>query len=73
MAEDASLDAEFLGQEGTNVTGFSRMEAAYGSGDGDEQAVAAVASAHNAEVGTIFEQIYRPWNGTLNTRWVRNW
>ena len=73
MTEDLSLDSEFLGQEGANVTGFSRMEAAYGSGDGDEGATAAVASKSSAEVGTIFEQIYRPWNGTLNSRWVRNW
>ena len=33
MAEKKSLDAEFLGEEGANVTGFSRMEVAYGSGD----------------------------------------
>ncbi|HJM44534.1 MAG TPA: ABC transporter permease subunit [Candidatus Poseidoniaceae archaeon] len=73
MTEETAIDSEFLGKEGANVTGFSRMEAAYGSGDGDEEAIAAVASSANAEVGTIFEQIYRPWNGTLNTRWVRNW
>ena len=67
MSEE-TIDAEFLGKEGANVTGFSRMEAAYGSGDGDEDATAAVASSSNAEVGTIFEQIY-PRHREKATRW----
>ena len=72
MEEQNDIDAEFLGQEGVQVGGFSRMEAAYGSGDGDDAVTAAVAQS-GAEVGTIFDQIYRPWRGELNTRWMRNW
>lgn len=72
MDEEVSIDAEFLGQAGAQVGGYSRLEAAYGSGDGDDVATASVAQAQ-AEVGTIFDQIYRPWRGKLNTRWMRNW
>ncbi len=71
-------DSEFLGQEGARVEGKSRLEAAYGSGDGDEQqglaAVAGGTKQHDqAQLGTIFEQKYRPWRGDLNPRWARNW
>ena len=68
------VDAEFLGEKGSSVTGRGRMEAAFGSGDGDETATAQVAQvANEATSGTIFHQVYRPWRGQLNSRWVRNW
>ena len=52
--------------------GTTRMEAAFGSGDGDDEAKASV--AQKAEVkGSIFEQTYRPWRGSLGPRWVRNY
>ena len=62
-------DSEFLGQEGARVEGKSRLEAAYGSGDGDEQqglaAVAGGTKQHDqAQLGTIFEQKYRPSKAT---------
>ncbi|MEE3083488.1 MAG: ABC transporter permease [Candidatus Thermoplasmatota archaeon] len=66
-------EAEFLGQAGLQVTGQTRMEAAYGSGDGDEDGTAVVAKTGTVESGTIFHQVYRPWRGKLNPRWVRNW
>ena len=70
----ASPDAEFLGEKGGVVTGRGRMEAAFGSGDGDETVTAQVAQvASDATGGTIFHQVYRPWRGELNSRWVRNW
>ncbi len=74
MTETTTRDAEFLGEEGGVVQGQSRMEVAFGSGDGDETATAQVAQvASEATGGTIFHQIYRPWRGQLNSRWVRNW
>ena len=66
------VDAEFMGQKGTGVSGKARLEAAYGSGDGDEDLTAQVAQA-SVVGGTIFEQTYRPWKGQLNRRWMRNW
>ena len=48
------------------------MEAAFGSGDGDEEATAVVAKS-NASLGQIFEQKYRPWDGELGPRWMRNY
>ncbi|HIG19498.1 MAG: hypothetical protein CXT67_04415 [Methanobacteriota archaeon] len=67
-------DAEFMGEKGGVVTGRGRMEAAFGTGDGDETATAQVAQvASDATAGTIFHQVYRPWRGKLNSRWVRNW
>lgn len=65
-------DAEFLGEEGQAVSGTSRMEAAYGSGDGDEELTAQVAQS-GVVAGTIFDTSYRPWRGELNPRWMRNW
>ncbi len=54
--------------------GQTRMEAAFGSGDGDEDAVAVVAQpAAQIGGGTIFHQVYRPWDGELGPRWMRNW
>ena len=44
--------------ETTPVTGQGRMDAAWGSRDGDELATAQVAT-NNASVGYVFEQIYR--------------
>ena len=68
------VDAEFMGEKGGVVTGRGRMEAAFGSGDGDEKATAQVAQiASEVQTGTIFHQVYRPWRGKLNSRWVRNW
>ena len=66
-------ESEFMGQSGQTVTGQARIEAAYGVGEGEGQGVAIVAQSPTAEGGTIFHQIYRPWRGTLNPRWVRNW
>ncbi len=72
--ENVTADAEFLGEKGGVVTGRGRMEAAFGSGDGDESVTAQVAQvASDATAGTIFHQVYRPWRGNLNSRWVRNW
>ncbi len=48
------------------------MEAAFGSGDGDEEATAVVAKTQ-ASLGQIFEQKYRPWDGELGPRWMRNY
>ena len=56
----------------TPVTGQSRMDSAWGSGGGDEDVTANVAKA-TVESGQIFEQIYQPWRGELNPRWMRNW
>ena len=58
--------------ENVPVTGQGRMDAAWGSKDGDESTTAQVTS-NNASVGYVFEQIYKPWNGPLNPRWMRNW
>ena len=65
-------EAEFMGEAGA-VTGKARMEAAYGTGEGEGQGVAMVAQSATVEAGTIFHQVYRPWRGNLNPRWVRNW
>ncbi|MDP6742162.1 MAG: ABC transporter permease [Candidatus Thalassarchaeaceae archaeon] len=74
IEQQVSADAEFMGEKGGVVTGRGRMEAAFGSGDGDETATAQVAQvASEATGGTLFHQVYRPWRGQLNTRWVRNW
>lgn len=53
----------------TPVTGQSRMDAAWGS---ETDSVASVARP-SIQTGQVFEQVYRPWNGTLNPRWMRNW
>tara|TARA_B100001996_G_scaffold154216_1_gene117359 strand:- start:8326 stop:9336 length:1011 start_codon:yes stop_codon:yes gene_type:complete len=62
------VSEEQVGIEG----GVTRMEAAFGSGDGDEEATAVVAKSE-ASLGQIFEQKYRPWNGILGPRWMRNY
>ena len=71
-AAEPPTEAEFMGESGV-VTGKARMEAAYGTGDGEGQGTAIVAQSVTADAGTIFHQIYRPWRGKLNPRWVRNW
>ena len=48
------------------------MEAAFGSGDGDDETQAIVAKKE-ATLGAVFEQSYRPWDGELGPRWVRNY
>ena len=74
LEKQVPTDAEFLGEKGGVVTGRGRMEAAFGSGDGDETATAQVAQVANEVTGgTLFHQIYTPWRGELNSRWVRNW
>ena len=62
------LPDEDLDFEGSKT----RMEVAYGAGDGDEDAKAIVAKSE-AHVGTLFEQSYRPWDGELGPRWTRNY
>ena len=59
--------------ESAAVTGKARMEAAYGTGEGEGQGMAMVAQSVAPSAGTIFHQVYRPWRGNLNPRWVRNW
>jgi ABC-type transport system involved in multi-copper enzyme maturation permease subunit len=72
-------DAEFLGQAGVKVEGQTRLEAAYGSSDGDEQTIPSASVAggtkqhEQAHLGTVFDQSYQPWRGSLNPRWARNW
>ncbi len=67
-------EAEFMGESGIAVTGKARMEAAYGSGETESSGIAMVAKQAASEgSGTIFHQVYRPWRGHLNPRWVRNW
>ena len=66
FSEDVSFS------EAAPVKGQGRMDAAWGSQDGDDSGTAQV-SSNTASVGYVFEQIYKPWNGTLNPRWMRNW
>ena len=63
MSEETTIDAS------TPVTGQSRMDAAWGSDSSD---VATVAKPV-AQTGQVFEQVYVPWQGKLNPRWMRNW
>ena len=67
------VSAESVGELVEPSLGVTRMEAAFGSGDGDEDATAVVAQTGSIEGGTIFDQIYRPWRGHLGPRWVRNY
>ena len=64
--QDVSFDAD------APVKGKARMESAWGSSQGDEVNTAQVAPSKDT-TGFIFEQVYQPWNGTLNPRWMRNW
>ena len=52
------------------VTGQTKMQSAWSGNNDDESTSAQVASVQQ---GQIFEQIYQPWEGTLNPRWMRNW
>jgi len=61
--KEASFDAQ------TPVTGQTKMQAAW-SANPDYDSGAQIASAPQ---GQIFEQVYQPWNGELNPRWMRNW
>ena len=61
-------DAEFLGESGAKVTGLSPMEVAW-----PQRASKAGAIAPTMVGAQIFEQVYRPWRGTLNPRWARNY
>ena len=54
------------------VTGQGRMEAAWGSSEGDED-FSATEVSQPTSTGHVFEQVYKPWKGTLNPRWMRNW
>jgi ABC-type transport system involved in multi-copper enzyme maturation permease subunit len=70
----AELEAEATPGADLTHLGQTRMEAAFGSGDGDEDATALVAQpAAQVSAGTIFDQVYRPWRGELGPRWMRNW
>ena len=62
-------DAEFLGESGAKVTGLSPMEVAWAP-EGVEGQGAIAPTMVGAQ---IFEQVYRPWRGTLNPRWARNY
>lgn len=53
------------------VTGKTRLQAAWGSSTGDE--VEDMGMAALPKTGEIFHQDYKPWTGTLNPRWMRNW
>ena len=54
----------------TPVTGQTKMQAAWSADSEDDASAAQVATSTQ---GQIFEQIYKPWEGTLNPRWMRNW
>lgn len=60
---------ESFGAE-TPVTGKTKMQAAWSADSDDSNSTAQVASMSQ---GQIFQQIYQPWEGTLNPRWMRNW
>ena len=49
-----------LSDDGVDIGGGkTRMEVAYGSGDGDDEALAIVAKKE-ATLGAVFDQSYRP-------------
>lgn len=54
----------------TPITGQTKMQAAWSTNNDLENNDAQVATTQQ---GQIFEQIYRPWEGQLNPRWMRNW
>ena len=59
LPPEATSDVTSSQEDSEQSLGVTRMEAAFGSGDGDENAFAAV-SQGQAEVGTIFNRVYRP-------------
>ncbi len=67
--EPVESKTETFGAE-TPVTGETKMRAAWSADGGDAQSGAQVASMPQ---GQVFEQIYQPWEGNLNPRWMRNW
>tara|TARA_B100000925_G_scaffold285208_1_gene261228 strand:+ start:434 stop:1486 length:1053 start_codon:yes stop_codon:yes gene_type:complete len=67
--QKADSKKEAYGAE-TPVTGQTKMQAAWSADSENESSTAQVASNKQ---GQIFEQIYKPWEGTLNPRWMRNW
>ena len=67
--QKAESKKEAYGAE-TPVTGQTKMQAAWSADSENESSTAQVASNKQ---GQIFEQIYKPWEGTLNPRWMRNW
>ena len=54
------------------VTGKVRLEAAWGSTEGDED-LTVPQKQDSGHEGHVFQQQYKPWNGQLNPRWMRNW
>ncbi len=66
---DVSIERKSFGSEAP-VTGQTKLQAAWSKSDDSEETSAQVASNQK---GQIFEQIYRPWEGKLNPRWMRNW
>jgi ABC-type transport system involved in multi-copper enzyme maturation permease subunit len=54
------------------VTGQGRMQAAWGTSEGDED-LSSTQVAEPTSTGHVFEQVYKPWQGVLNPRWMRNW
>ena len=73
-ADSNSNDALPLERESPEapVTGKVRLEAAWGSTEGDEDLTVNQKPKTKNE-GHVFEQQYKPWNGQLNPRWMRNW
>ncbi len=73
MTEELPEDLE-PGEYGAEapVTGQGRMEAAWGSSEGDED-LSDTQVAQPTSTGHVFEQVYKPWQGELNPRWMRNW
>lgn len=73
MTEELPEDLE-PGEYGAEapVTGQVRMEAAWGSSEGDED-LSDTKVAQPTSTGHVFEQVYKPWQGELNPRWMRNW
>ena len=67
--EPVESKVETYGAE-TPVTGQTKMQAAWSADSDDDTSSAQVATSTQ---GQIFEQIYTPWEGTLNPRWMRNW
>lgn len=67
--EPVDSKSETFGAD-TPVTGKTKMQAAWAADDDGSESSAQLASVSK---GQIFEQIYQPWDGALNTRWMRNW
>ena len=70
LVPEAPVEPEY--EPETPVTGKVRLEAAWGSTEGDEDLSVTETTAPRSE-GHVFKQQYKPWNGELNPRWMRNW